>query len=103
MKTRELLFTGVLLATAAYAVWMTVSASRLRTELTALEASHLRLEENHRQMRKSVIQLGVNPGTRDETFRKLLAVLEADGGADLNTSSNPGTTRVNEVPDAQIQ
>ena len=79
------------MVTAAYAAWMTSSASRLRTELAGLKLSHHQLEEKHRRMKESYTQFIVNPGTRDEAFRKLGAVL-AEGEADIINKSGPSTT-----------
>src|SRR5258708_8831816 len=98
MRIREQLLIGLLVATAAYAAWMTHSANRLRTDLTTLQASNARLQENHLQMKEHFIQLALNPGTKDDAFRKLLAVLDAEGGTDIITSSDPGTTPVNKAP-----
>jgi len=94
---------GVLVVTAAYAACMTVSASRLRTELAGLQTSHRQLQEKHRQMKANYIQLIASPGTGDQAFRRLLAVLEADDGMDLLMPSGPSTTRVNEAPGILIK
>jgi hypothetical protein len=102
MKIREQLLIGVLVVTAAYAAWMTISASRVRTELAKLQASHHQLQENHRQMKESYIKFAANPGTRDEAFHKVIAILEAEGGVDIITSG-PSTTRVNESPGVLIK
>jgi len=102
MNIRKPLLTGVLVATVAYATWMTCSANRLRTELAGLKASHHQLEEKHRRLQESYIQSIANPGTKDEAFRRVATALEADDGADL-IPSGPTTTRANKVSGIQIK
>ena len=99
-KIREHLLIGVLVATTASAAWMTFS---LRTELTGLKASHHQLEEKHRRMKKSYIQFIANSGTGNEAFRRVVAALEEDGGADLTIPSGPSTTRANAAPGIRIK
>jgi hypothetical protein len=103
MKIREQMLIGVLVVTAACAAWMAFSASRLRTELAGLKASHHQLEKKHRRMKESYIQFISNPGTGDEAFRRVVAILEADGGADLILPSGPNTTRINNAPGIRIR
>jgi hypothetical protein len=103
MKFRERLLIGVLVVTAAYAAWMTFSASRLRTELAGLRASQRQLQEKHRLMKESYIHSITSPGTGDQAFRRVLALLEADEGMDLLMPSGPSTTRVNEAPGILIK
>ena len=103
MKTHELLLIGLLVVASGYSAWMTIRASRLRTELTALRASHLRLQESHRQIRHSFVQLAARPECGDEAFRTLVSVLESDGSADIITPSDPGSTRINKAPGLQIR
>jgi len=100
MKMPEHLLIGVLVATTASAAWMTFS---LRTELTGLKASHHQLEEKHSRMKKSYIQFIANSGTGNEAFRRVVAALEEDGGADLTIPSGPSTTRANAVPGIRIK
>lgn len=88
---------------AAYAGWVTLSASRLRTELASLRESNGRLQENHRRMRQEFVQLVSHPGTGEEAFRKLIAVLEAEDGAGILIPSDPGTTRINKASGIQIR
>jgi hypothetical protein len=103
MKTREKIMTGLLVVVALYAGWMTVSANRLRTELATLRATHQQLQEGRRQMRERLLRFATNAGAGDEAFRKVLAVLEADGQAELIIPSGPTITRVNKVPRIQIK
>ena len=103
MKIRERLQIVILIATAAYSASMTLSASRLRTKLTALQATHQKLQKKHQQITESYIQFAANPGTKDQAFRNVIAVLEAVGEADMITSSDPGTTRINAVPKIRIK
>src|SRR5215212_5966553 len=103
MNIRELLLVGVLAVTAVYAAWMKSSANRLRTDLAALQATHQRLEENHSKMKESYIQFVTKPGTRDEAFRKVVAILEADGATDIIGPSGPSTTRINDAAGITIK
>ncbi len=108
MKSRELLLMGALVAAAGYGAWMALNVSRLRSELSTLQAAHLRLQENHRQMRHAFLELAAHPDAGDEGFRKVVAVLESDGGADIINPSDPrwerwGTTRINKTSGIQIR
>jgi hypothetical protein len=54
-------------------------------------------------MKDSYTQFIVNPGTREEAFRKLVAVLE-EGGVDIINKSGPSTTsRINDASGIQIK
>lgn len=108
MKSRELLLMGALVAAAGYGAWMALNVSRLRSELSTLQAAHLRLQENHRQMRHAFLELAARPDAGDEGFRKVVAVLESEGGADIINPSDPrwerwGTTRINKASGIQIR
>ncbi len=105
MKSRELLLMGALVAAVGYGAWMTVNVSRLRTELSTLRAAHLRLQENHQRMRHTFVEVA---GTGDEGFRKVIAVLESEGGAEIISPSDPrlepwSTTRINKASGIQIR
>ena len=96
MKFREHLLIGVLILTAAYAVFVAASANHLRSELASLKVSHQKLQAQHSRMKACLL---ADRGAGDEAFRRVLAVLEAEDGVELILSSSQGTTRANSAPD----
>jgi hypothetical protein len=83
MNKRKQLVVGLSAVMTLYAACMTVCTIRLQTRLARMEATQEALLEQHRCMKQGLMNLAQSSDLGVQTFRKVLAVLDAEDGVDI--------------------
>jgi len=94
-KAKHLVTRLLVIALIAYATFITSWTFRLQKRLTGLETTHQKLQERHHFLKEGYLQLVRGVASNDQSFRKALAVLESDGGVDLDSPFSASITEVN--------